>query len=174
MSKNSINNKNGNSKKDENQLEKYKKALILGAICIIAITAFLLTNSGEKPILKSEYKIGEVGYLDDIELSLKDVNYINNKSGIEISFEITNKRNNTITIIPDEYFMFYDINMVQIPNKYKNNKNIIKKDEKVSYKLQYDVTQKELYEIYFYSHIVENNVKFSFTSSDIKDNKIMQ
>ena len=68
--------------------------------------------------------------------------------------------------------MFYDINKVQIPNKYTNDKNIIKKDESITYKLQYDVTQKELYEIYFYSQVVENNIKFSFTSSDIENSTI--
>ena len=57
--------------------------------------------------------------------------------------------------------------MVQIPNKYTNDKSIIKKDETITYKLQYDVASKELYEIYFYSQIVENNIKFSFTSSEI-------
>ena len=56
-------------------------------------------------------------------------------------------------------------------NREKNTiKNIIKKDETITYKLQYDVTKKELYEIYFYSQVVENNIKFSFKSSDISTN----
>ena len=134
---------------------------------IIAILMFAFKDNNNN-ILKSEYTINEVGYIDDIEVSLINAIYINNDTGIEVTFKITNKRDNTITITPDDYFVFYDINKVQIPNKYENDKNIIKKNETVNYKLQYDVTKKELYEIYFYSQVVENNIKFSFKSSDIK------
>ena len=148
--------------------ENVKKVLIFGGI-VIALLAFamLIIHSDNKYVLKSEYKLGETGYIDDICLILEKVEYINQESGVQLSFKITNKTKNTITITPDDYFKFYDINMVQIPNKFTNNKNIIKKDETVVYKLQYDVTKKELYEIYFYSQIVENNIKFSFNSSDI-------
>lgn len=153
---------------EKEKKEKIKKLLIFGGV-IIAIIAILTAvfHNDNKYVLKSEYKLGEVGYIDDIELSLEKIEYINQESGIQLSFKITNKTKNTITITPDDYFKFYDINTVQIPNKFTNNKNIIKKDETVIYKLQYDVTKKELYEIYFYSQIVENNIKFSFKSSDI-------
>lgn len=153
---------------EKEKKEKIKKLLIFGGV-IIAIIAILTAvfHNDNKYVLKNEYKLGEVGYIDDIELSLEKIEYINQESGIQLSFKITNKTKNTITITPDDYFKFYDINTVQIPNKFTNNKNIIKKDETVIYKLQYDVTKKELYEIYFYSQIVENNIKFSFKSSDI-------
>ena len=148
--------------------EKIKKLLIFGGVIIAVIAIFTAVfHNDNKYVLKSEYKLGEVGYIDDIELSLEKIEYINQESGIQLSFKITNKTKNTITITPDDYFKFYDINTVQIPNKFTNNKNIIKKDETVIYKLQYDVTKKELYEIYFYSQRVENNIKFSFKSSDI-------
>lgn len=157
------------SKKNKQNDDKTIKIIVIAGIVlvIIAILMFAFKDNNNN-ILKSEYTINEVGYIDDIEVSLINAIYINNDTGIEVTFKITNKRDNTITITPDDYFVFYDINKVQIPNKYENDKNIIKKNETVNYKLQYDVTKKELYEIYFYSQVVENNIKFSFKSSDIK------
>lgn len=158
-------------KKDE---DKTNKILMIAGIILIVIAILVVSfkDNANNKILKSEYSINEVGYIDDIEVSLEKAIYINNETGIEITFKITNKRNNTITITPDDYFVFYDINKVQIPNKFTNDTNIIKKDETITYKLQYDVTKKELYEIYFYSQIVENNIKFSFKSSDINSDII--
>ena len=157
------------TKKNKQNDDKTIKIIVIAGIVlvIIAILMFAFKDNNNN-ILKSEYTINEVGYIDDIEVSLINAIYINNDTGIEVTFKITNKRDNTITITPDDYFVFYDINKVQIPNKYENDKNIIKKNETVNYKLQYDVTKKELYEIYFYSQVVENNIKFSFKSSDIK------
>ena len=157
------------SKKNKQNDDKTIKIIVIAGIVlvIIAILMFVFKDNNNN-ILKSEYTINEVGYIDDIEVSLINAIYINNDTGIEVTFKITNKIDNTITITPDDYFVFYDINKVQIPNKYENDKNIIKKNETVNYKLQYDVTKKELYEIYFYSQVVENNIKFSFKSSDIK------
>lgn len=143
------------------------KIIILIGLIIVVTAIFLLIIDKDEYAFKSEYKIGEQALIDDIELTLNQVTHINNNTGIELTFQITNKTNNTITINADKYFVFYDINMVQIPNKYTNDKSIIKKDETITYKLQYDVASKELYEIYFYSQIVENNIKFSFTSSEI-------
>ena len=154
--------------------DKNKKIFIL-VVCIVIImfAAFVIKNS-DNHILKSEYSIREQGYLDKIEVTLKQANYINNNTGIELTFEITNQTDNTITITPDNYFKFYDINSVQIPNKYNNDVKIVKKNETINYKLQYDVTKKELYEIYFYSQVVENNIKFSFQSSDIEPEIVNQ
>ena len=146
---------------------KNKIIIILIGLIIVVAAIFLLIIDKDEYAFKSEYKIGEQALIDDIELTLNQVTHINNNTGIELTFQITNKTNNTITINADKYFVFYDINMVQIPNKYTNDKFIIKKDETITYKLQYDVASKELYEIYFYSQIVENNIKFSFTSSEI-------
>lgn len=162
-------NKKKSKKKSKNRINN-KVIMFIGIIAIlISFVVFIIKNSDSNHILKSEYAFNEPGYLDKIEVTLKKVNYINNETGIEVTFEITNRTNNTITIIPDEYFKFYDINEVQIPNKYTSNTKIVKKDETVIYKLHYDVTKKELYEIYFYSQVVENNIKFSFKSSDIDE-----
>ena len=138
------------SKKNKQNDDKTIKIIVIAGIVlvIIAILMFAFKDNNNN-ILKSEYTINEVGYIDDIEVSLINAIYINNDTGIEVTFKITNKRDNTITITPDDYFVFYDINKVQIPNKYENDKNIIKKNETVNYKLQYDVTKKELYEIIF-------------------------
>lgn len=165
---------NKNRKKGKSDDKTIKFVVIAGIILIaIAILTFAFKDNNNN-ILKSEYSINEVGYIDDIEVSLINAVYINNDTGIEVTFKITNKRDNTITITPDDYFVFYDINKVQIPNKYTNDKNIIKKNETINYKLQYDVTKKELYEIYFYSQVVENNIKFSFKSSDINKDIITE
>lgn len=165
-----------NSKKTQknDKKKKQRNIMILVGIVILISAFVVIFNNNSTQILKSEYSIGEVGHIDDITIVLDEVTYINNDTGIELTFEITNERSNTITITPDDYFVFYDINQVQIPNKYTNDKNIVKKDETITYKLQYDVTRKELYEIYFYSQVVENNIKFSFKSSDIKSNNIAE
>lgn len=160
----SINKKN-NNKKEETSFSFLKPFLI---ICLVLFAiVFMIANSTDDKMLKSEYKIGENATLDNIDLKLSNVKYINKKSGIEITFEITNSQDNTITIKPDDYFKFYDVNKVQIPNKFENDKNIVKKNEKLIYKLQYNATKKEVYEIYFYSQIAENNIKFKFKAKDI-------
>jgi len=168
--------KKGKNKKYKNIIENNKNKFITLFAVTIIISAIVLAimNNGNQYVLKSEYQMGEQAYIDEIEIKLTEAKYINNDTGIEVSFEITNKKDNTITITPDDYFVFYDINQVQIPNKFTNDKSIIKKDETIIYKLQYDVTKKELYEIYFYSQIVENNIKFSFKANDIKINEITE
>lgn len=173
MSKNNKKKQINKKKKNSVNNDRTIKIIVTVAIILIGIALFVASFKDTTSIvLKSEYAFGEVGYIDDIEVTLTNASYINNDTGVEVTFEITNKRDNTITITPDDYFVFYDINQVQIPNKYSNDKNIVKKDETIIYKLQYDVTKKELYEIYFYSQIVENNVKFSFKSSDINSNTL--
>ncbi len=161
------------TEKNKTKQLNIKKIIVISFLVLIVIIfgVFMLKNR-DNHILKSEYGIHELGYLDKIEVTLEQVNYIHNNTGIELTFKITNQTDNTITITPDDYFKFYDINEVQIPNKNTSNKKIVKKDETITYKLQYDVTKKELYEIYFYSQIVENNIKFSFTSSDISEEVI--
>lgn len=156
-------NKNRKRKKDHKNLIKW----ISIGIVIVTFIIFVIYNGDGNHILKSEYKMNEEGYLDKIEVKLTKANYINNNTGVEVTFEITNKTRNTITITADDYFKFYDVNSVQIPNKYTSNPKIVKRNETIIYKLQYDVTTKELYEIYFYSGIVENNIKFSFKASEI-------
>lgn len=115
--------------KKKKSKDKTMNFVILAGIIlvIIAIAAVILKNDNGQHILKNEFTMHEVGYIDDIEVTLVNAVYINNDTGIEVTFKITNKRDNTITITPDDYFVFYDINKVQIPNKYTNDKNIIKK-----------------------------------------------
>lgn len=166
------NKKKTKNKKNRTIYEKY--FIIAGLIIVVAAFIVFIIKNTDNHILKSEYGMNEQGYLDKIEVTLKKANYINNETGIEITFEITNRTPNTITIIADDYFKFYDINQVQIPNKYNNNSKIVKKDETIIYKLQYDVTKKELYEVYFYSQTVENNIKFSFNSNDMTPEPITE
>ena len=163
-------------KKEKKKIDnkKFLKISLAVILAIIVIFIGLDAINNKYKFVMPEYNIHEKATLDDIEVTLSDVKYINDETGIELSFEIVNKQDNTITITADDYFKFYDVNKVQIPNKYENDKNIAKRNERLIYKLQYDVTKKNLYEIYFYSQIVENNIKFKFKSSDINLDKVTE
>jgi len=130
------------------------------------IVLFLVGCDKTKFIPKSEYKLGEVAMIDDINLKLTDANILNNN--LELVFSITNNTKSTITIDDDTNFKMYDINKVLINNTYSNNNSIIKKGQTISYTLNYKVSNREIYDVYFYSGIVENNVKFVITSNDLK------
>ena len=134
----------------------------LFTLCIaILVFALVLTGCDNTPV-KTEYELNEPAKLDDIEITMVDTNYQNNV--LEVEFKIKNNRDNTISIAPDTYFKLYDINQVQVPNKYQNDNNIIKKGDTINFTLQYNIQKKELYEILFYSGIVENNIKFNITN----------
>ena len=117
--------------------------------------------------IKPEYSVNEQAIADDIELLINEVIYNETHQTLRIKVKMTNKRDNTVTIKSDEMFKLYDINKVQIPNSYNNTTNIIKKDETITYILEYSITKKEIYELYFYSGVVENNIRFNITSKDI-------
>ena len=87
---------------------------------------------------------------------------------VEFTFKITNNRDNSITLNPDNNFKIYNSTNAQIPNIYSNDSNIIKSKDTMNYTLQYNIKNRELYEILFYSGIVENNIKFTVTNNDIK------
>lgn len=133
---------------------------------MFALLALFITGCNNNKFYKTEYKINEIAIIDDFKLGLIKVVRMENDV-LELNFKITNNGTNTTTLNPDGNFVFYDKNKVQVPNMYSNNSNIIKKDQTINYTLQYNVSTKELYEIYFYSGIVENNIKFSFNNSDI-------
>ena len=137
---------------------------VLYIIFIVAFGLVLFGCNNTKFIPKSQYGLNELAMIDDINLTLINSNLENNN--LELVFQITNNTNKTITINPDTNFKLYDINKVEILNTYSNNNNIIKKGQTISYTLNYKVSNKEIYEIYFYSGIVENNIKFVVTSND--------
>ncbi len=139
-----------------------KKILIL---CLI-LFSFCLVGCSNNEVFKTEYSMNELASIDDIKLKLINASR-NENNQLELVFEIENNTKRTITILPDESFKLYDINKVQIPNTYSNNSNIIKKNKKTTITLNYSVEDKKLYEIYFYSGIVENNIKFTITDTDI-------
>ena len=116
---------------------------------------------------KTSFEINETAKIDKLEVTLINVNEIGNDT-IEFIFKIKNNRSNSITLNPDNNFKIYNINSVQIPNIFSNDSNIIKSNDTVNYTLQYNIKNRELYEIYFYSGIVENNIKFTVTSKEIK------
>lgn len=136
-----------------------KKLFIL---CVaIFVFALVLTGCDNTPV-KTEFSLNEPAKLDDIEITMIDATYQNNI--LEVEFKIKNNRDNTISIAPDTYFRLYDINQVQVPNKYQNDNNMIKKGDTINFTLQYSIQEKEIYEILFYSGIVENNIKFTITN----------
>lgn len=136
-------------------------------ILLLILGIFFIGCSNKN--IKTNYSIREDATLDNFNLVLENAKILENDS-LELIFKITNNSNNTITITPDDYFKLYDINHVQIPNLYKNNTNIIKSKNTITYTLQYNISSKEIYEVYFYSGIVENNIKFTITSLDLKNN----
>lgn len=144
-----------------------KKILTFFTYIFLALFVSTFFIGCSKKNIKSNYSVGEEAVLDHFDLKLKETSYLENDV-LELTFEITNNSKNSVTINADSYFKLYDINQVQVPNKYTANKNIIKKDETINYTLQYNINKKEIYEIYFYSGVVENNIKFTITSSDLK------
>lgn len=116
---------------------------------------------------KTSYKINETAKIDKLEITLTNAKYLDNDI-IEFVFKITNNRSNSITLNPDNNFKIYNSTNAQIPNIYSNDSNIIKSKDTMNYTLQYNIKNRELYEILFYSGIVENNIKFTVTNNDIK------
>lgn len=137
-----------------------KKVIIL----LVLICSLFLTGCGRDYTIKSEYRINDIAMIDDLEVKLSFINFDNDI--LEVVFDIKNNTNNTYTIGPDSFKM-YDINKVAIKNNFSNDNSVIKKGETISYTLQYAVERKELYEIYFYSGYVNNNIKFVIDSSDL-------
>ena len=140
-------------------MKKYLPIIIL----ILFIT--VITGCKNKVIMpKTEFNLNEQAKLDDINIKLTKATH--NNDILELVFEIENKKNNTYSIDPDKNFKFND-NQITLTNIYTNNKSIIKKDNKIVYTLQYKIDKREIYSIYFYSGIVDNNIKFTITSQDI-------
>lgn len=115
---------------------------------------------------KTSYKINETAKIDKLEITLTNFKYLDNDI-VEFTFKITNNRDNSITLNPDNNFKIYNSTNAQIPNIYSNDSNIIKSKDTMNYTLQYNIKNRELYEILFYSGIVENNIKFNVTNNDI-------
>ena len=116
---------------------------------------------------KTSYKINETAKIDKLEITLTNFKYLDNDI-VEFTFKITNNRDNSITLNPDNNFKIYNSTNAQIPNIYSNDSNIIKSKDTMNYTLQYNIKNRELYEILFYSGIVENNITFTVTNNDIK------
>ena len=116
---------------------------------------------------KTSYKINETAKIDKLEITLTNFKYLDNDI-VEFTFKITNNREDSITLNPDNNFKIYNSTNAQIPNIYSNDSNIIKSKDTMNYTLQYNIKNRELYEILFYSGIVENNIKFTVTNNDIK------
>ncbi len=142
------------------------KKILLILICLIVIFFTGCSNYTVMPI--SDYSINDTANMDNLNIKLIKASWTENKE-LELVFEIENKRKDTITVVPDEYFKLYDINMVQIPNTYAGGSTIIKKNEKSTVTLCYKVSEKKLYEIYFYSGMIDNNIKFTITDNDISN-----
>ncbi len=138
-----------------------KKLFVVGLLGII----LLLTGCNSNIVPKTEFRMNEQANIDKIDIKLTKA--VRSDNNLEVTFEITNRRDNAITISPDKNFVLYE-NKTQVLNKFQNLSNVLKKDQTVMYTLSYDISKRELYEIYFYSGIVENNIKFTIDSLDFK------
>ena len=132
----------------------------------LAKSQIILNLDFNKEVL-NRYKINETAKIDKLEITLTNFKYLDNDI-VEFTFKITNNRDNSITLNPDNNFKIYNSTNAQIPNIYSNDSNIIKSKDTMNYTLQYNIKNRELYEILFYSGIVENNIKFTVTNNDIK------
>ncbi len=131
-----------------------KKALF-SIICLFII---IITVGCKQIIPKTEYEINETAIIDNIKIKLIDKK-IENKT-LELVFEITNQNDKSITLDPDNNFKLYD-NQIVLSNIYTGNKNVLKQNKTTNYTLQYNIEEEqEIYNIYFYSGVVENNIKF--------------
>lgn len=133
-------------------------------LCLIII---LFTCSCESKLLKTEYFINEKANIDDIEITLTKASF-NETKQLDLVFEIKNLQDNTITITPDNNFKFYEKNL-QLSNTYQTTNTIIKSNDVSYITLNYPITDydKEIYDIYFYSGVVENNIKFIINKNNI-------
>jgi hypothetical protein len=113
------------------------------------------------------YKLNQLAKIDNINIKAITAKKVANNT-LEIVFEIKNNTKNTITISPEKNFKFYGINKVLIPNNYDNDNNIIKSKETINYTLHYNIENKEIYDILFYSSKSSNSIKFSLTKLDLK------
>ena len=138
-----------------------KKLFVVGLLGII----LLLTGCNSNIVPKTEFRMNEQANIDKIDIKLTKA--VRSDNNLEVTFEITNRRDNAITISPDKNFVLYE-NKTQVLNKFQNLSNVLKKDQTVMYTLSYDISKRELYEIYFYSGIVENNIKCTIDSLDFK------
>ncbi len=129
-------------------------------LLFVILLIFTFTACSNNIVPKTEFLLDEDASIDDLDIKMTKA-YINDNNMLEVVFSITNNRSNSVTLVADDYFKLYDINKVQIPNKYNNKNNLIKKHQTINYTLMYDVDKKQTYEIYFYSGIVENNIKFT-------------
>lgn len=130
--------------------------LLLLMFCLIFITG-----------CNNKYSINEKATLDNIDITLKKATLFESDT-LELSFEINNNQKSSITISPEKNFKFYGINKVLIPNIYSNDNNIIKSNETINYTLLYNIGDKEIYDILFYSGRGNNNIKFSLTKLDLE------
>ena len=87
---------------------------------------------------KTSYKINETAKIDKLEITLTNFKYLDNDI-VEFTFKITNNRDNSITLNPDNNFKIYNSTNAQIPNIYSNDSNIIKSKDTMNYTLQYNI-----------------------------------
>jgi len=82
-----------------------KKLFVFGLF--ILVMGISLTGCGKDAILKSEYTLGEVASIDDLTIKLEQAKYTEDKK-LELVFDITNNRDNTLTLSPDDNFVLYE------------------------------------------------------------------
>lgn len=139
-----------------------KKLLVL-FISVLMLCGCDISNS----ILKNEYSINEKANIDNIDITMKDVS--RTPLELEVTFEITNLNDFAITVSSDNNFYIFD-NNIKLSNKYENTNNIIKKNQTIMYTVRYEISKRELYNIYFYSNITKDKkITFNINSQNFKD-----
>ena len=170
-----IKNENNEENIDNQQIvvteKKSKKWIIISSLIIVIIllifsTIFALINIGNKKIIKGIL----IENIDVSNLTIEEANSLLNEiTDKEKENEIIFKYKEVETPITYEALeVEFDIKeKVEKAYQVGRGSNIIKNNQTVPYILEYNITKKEIYELYFYSGVVENHIKFNITSKDI-------
>lgn len=158
-----------------NKITKIIAGTAVGVAAVSGIVFGVSKNNNKEPeknTINNEYKINEEVETDKLNVKLNDVYYNDDKTGIEVSFDITNNSDKTITIDPEENFKIYNDKKEQLKNTYQNETNIIKKGETLTFTLHYESGNKESYDISFVSDQLKKDIKFNFKSTEVKTREI--
>lgn len=144
-----------------------KRVLLIVATLL---SPFLLSgcNNLKEPVNnKTEFYLNEEAKIDYYNIILNDIvetkSFENNNpekdNYLILEFKITNNSNKTqILNSEDNFKLIIDNNTYK--DLYHNAETEIQPNESVMYQVIYDVPEKDSYDIYFYSGVVSNNIKF--------------
>lgn len=143
-----------------------KRVLIITTL----LSLFLLSgcNNLKEPVNnKTEFYLNEEAKIDHYNIILNDIvetksfenNNPENDNYLILEFKITNNSDKTQILNSENNFkLIIDNNTYK--DLYHNTETEIQPNESIMYQVIYDVPEKDSYDLYFYSGVVSNNIKF--------------